>query len=479
MKNQKLSKLNEKDRPLLHLTPEIGWMNDPNGFSWYDGKYHLFYQYNPDDLDWGPPKWGHAISDDLIKWERLPIALTPGDDYDSYGCFSGTAIDTGRHMIMYTGFRLDPEETTIRGFQTQCMAFGDGIRYEKYEGNPVIPSDGLPEGYDPHEFRDSKLWQEADGTFRAVLASHHEEHGAQILLYRSEDGLHWEFVKVLAQNDGKPGWMWECPDFFQMGDSYVLIVSTMGQVENLCIIGDYDSEHEVFTERAWHTLEQGFDLYACETMLTPDGRRVLIGWMQNPQTAEKREIEFPINGQMSIPRELVLEGDRILQRPVRELMQYREDEIMYRNVKVEGKREYRLDGVKGRTADIEISIRPDESTPNEKGLYELFRMRFAADENHYTEFTYEPQTSVVTLDRSQSGAGKTKLVRKQATVRDRKGKLDVRLILDKLSAEIFFNDGEQVMSAVIYTDRRAEDITFYVKGTAMMDIAKYRIKENK
>ena len=97
----------------------------------------------------------------------------------------------------------------------------------------------------------------------------------------------------------------------------------------------------------------------------------------------------------------------------------------------------------------------------------------------YTEFIYEPESSVATLDRSHAGPGKTELVKAQAAVRDRCGKLDLRILLDRLSAEIFINDGEQVMSAVIYTDRHAEDITFYVKGTAVMDIAKYRIKENK
>ena len=174
-----------------------------------------------------------------------------------------------------------------------------------------------------------------------------------------------------------------------------------------------------------------------------------------------------------------------MQRPVRELAEYREDEVIYRNLKLGGNSGARepedthLDGICGRTVDMEICIRPDEDAEGGQDTYRLFRMRFAKDEEHYTEFTYEPQTSVATLDRSHSGPGRTELVRKQTTVRSRNGQLDIRLILDRLSAELFINDGEQVMSAVIYTDRRAEDITFFVKGTAVMDIAKYRIKENK
>ena len=472
MKNQQLSEFNKNERPVFHLTPERGWMNDPNGFSRYGGQYHLFYQYYPDDTCWGPTRWGHAVSEDLIRWEHFPDALMPDQEYDTGGCFSGTALTLvdGRHMLMYTGCQPDPEDARGRGLQTQCIAFGDGERYEKYHGNPVIDRDKLPEGGDPYEFRDPKIWQEADSTFRAVIANHNETSGAQILLFGSEDGLNWEFVKTLADGEDKPGWMWECPDFFPLEGKDILMAGTMGEVHTICRIGDYDHETGTFHETAWQSMEQGIDFYAGQTAQAEDGRRILIGWMQNPQTAERRGIDLPINGQMSVPRELVYRDGMLLQKPVRELEAYRADETLYRDVKLEG--ETRLDGIRGRTIDMEISIRPE-------GSYELFRMRFAEDGEHYTEFTYEQQTSVATLDRSHAGPGRTDLTRAQTAVRDRSGKLDVRILLDRLSAEIFINDGEQVMSAVIYTDRHAEDITFYVNGTARMDIAKYRIKENK
>lgn len=474
MMNQRLSELNKNERPVFHLTPERGWMNDPNGFSRYDGKYHLFYQAYPDGTQWGPTRWAHVVSEDLISWERLPDALVPDQDYDIGGCFSGTALtfEDGRHMLMYTGFRSDPEDIQGRGLQTQCIAFGDGRTYEKYDGNPVITGAMLPDGGDPREFRDPKIWREADGTFRAVIANHNRIHGAQILLFQSPDGLKWEFMNVLADGEGKPGWMWECPDFFSLDGKQVLLAGTMGDVDSICRIGTYDSEQRIFHEHSWQSTEQGFDFYAGQTVQTPDGRRVLIGWMQNPQTAEHREIDLPINGQMSIPRELQILDGKLLQKPVRELNGYRTDEVTCRNVKLDTDEEVRLDGIAGRTVDMEIQVEPADR-------YELFQVRFAKDAEHYTEFTYEPESSVVTLDRSHAGPGKTKLTKAQTVVRDRSGRLDVRILLDRLSAEVFINDGEQVMSAVIYTDRHAEDITFYVKGTAVMNIAKYRIKENK
>ena len=472
MKNQKLSDFNKNERPVFHLTPEIGWMNDPNGFSRYGGKYHLFYQAYPHGTNWGPIQWGHAVSEDLIKWDRLPYALMPDRDYDIGGCFSGTALtcEDGRHMLMYTGCRMNPQGKEL---QTQCIAFGDGVIYEKYEGNPVITASVLPEDGDPHEFRDPKLWRETDGSYRAAIANHNRTSGAQVLLYRSKDGLAWEFEGVLADCKGKPGWMCECPDFFPLDGKYALLTGTMGEVDSICRIGTFDSEHGRFCEDWWQSIEQGFDFYAGQTVSAADGRRILIGWMQNPQTAEHREIDLPINGQMSTPRELMIRDGKLLQKPVRELSDYRTDEIVCRNVKLGAcEEETRLDGISGRTVDMEISIKPDDR-------YELFRMRFAAGGEYYTEFTYEPDKSMVTLDRNHAGPGKTELTKAQAVVRDRGGRLDVRILLDRLSAELFINDGEQVMSAVIYTDRRAEDITFFVKGTAVMDIAKYRIKENK
>ena len=280
MKNQKLSDFNRYERPVFHLTPEKGWMNDPNGFSRYGGQYHLFYQYYPDATCWGPTRWGHAVSEDLIRWERLPDAIVPDRDYDIGGCFSGTALTLadGRHMLMYTGCRPDPDDEAGRGLQTQCIAFGDGKRYEKYGGNPVIGGDKLPADGDPHEFRDPKIWQEKDGTFRAAIANHSQA-GARILLYQSRDGLEWEFLRVLADGEGKPGWMWECPDFFPLDGKDILMTGTMGEVSTICRIGEYDRETGSFHETSWQSMEKGFDFYAGQTAQAPDGRRILIGWM--------------------------------------------------------------------------------------------------------------------------------------------------------------------------------------------------------
>ena len=152
-------RIRQKDRPAFHLSSRAGWMNDPNGFSYYGGRYHLFYQYHPFEKRHGLMYWAHAVSDDLLHWEYLPAALAPDEEYDRAGCFSGSAVEMpdGRHLLMYTGVQAVMDEGGMpRVLQTQCLAVGDGVDYEKYEGNPVLDGGDLPEDASCCDFRDPR-----------------------------------------------------------------------------------------------------------------------------------------------------------------------------------------------------------------------------------------------------------------------------------------------------------------------------------
>ena len=164
--------VNTQYKPEEHFTAEIGWINDPNGFVYFRGEYHLFYQFYPYDSAWGPMHWGHAKSKDLIHWEHLPVALAPDQDYDRSGCFSGSAIvKDDRLWIMYTG-HID-EEGSIR--QLQNIAYSDdGIHFTKISENPVLTGADLPEELIVSEFRDPKLF-EKDGRYYSVVASKHKD----------------------------------------------------------------------------------------------------------------------------------------------------------------------------------------------------------------------------------------------------------------------------------------------------------------
>ena len=151
----------ETERPAFHVTGAVGWINDPNGFSCYKGEYHLFYQYHPYTTEWGPMHWGHVKTKDFIRWERLPAAIAPDTEADRDGCFSGSAVELadGRQMLIYTGvYKTRRTDGRMEEFQQQCVAFGDGVNYEKYPGNPVLDGSDLPAGGSVLDFRDPKVW---------------------------------------------------------------------------------------------------------------------------------------------------------------------------------------------------------------------------------------------------------------------------------------------------------------------------------
>ena len=326
------------DRPGFHLSARVGWMNDPNGLSWYGGQYHLFYQYHPYNSHWGPMHWGHAVSHDLLRWRYLPAALAPDTAYDQNGCFSGSALTTpdGRHLLMYTGVAREtlPNGET-RDVQTQNLAFGDGENYDKFAHNPIISAGHLPEGASRFDFRDPKIWLEPDGSYRAVVANDFIGHGGQILLFKSDDLKAWRLERVLARNDGRLGRMWECPDFFELDGKHVLLASVQEMLPmgleypnghgTFCMIGHLDAETGAFIGESDRAVDYGIDFFAPQTLLTPDGRRVMIGWMQNWGTCDLRSRAMPWFGQMSLPRELSIRNGMLIQRPIRELEALRGD----------------------------------------------------------------------------------------------------------------------------------------------------------
>ena len=469
----------DSERPLFHATPAIGWMNDPNGFSFYKGECHLFFQYHPYSNEWGPMHWGHLKSRDFLHWERLPVALAPDEDYDAFGCFSGGAVELpdGRQLLMYTGVRRGHNaDGYLQDIQTQCLAIGDGVDYEKYSGNPVLTGDDLPQGGSAIDFRDPKLWREADGTYRAAIGNRTEDDSGAILLYRSADCLHWEFVRTLDRSCNRYGKMWECPDFFPLDGRKVLIVSPQEMDPEglefhtgngtVCLIGDCEPGSGDFVRRHVQAIDYGLDFYAPQTLLTADGRRVMIAWMQNWASAGAKPAHCRWFGQMTLPRELSVRDGRLYQVPVRELEGCRGRCVKHTGVPVSG--EVSLPGVRGRVVDMTVTVRP---VAGESCRW--FCVRVAKDEQYETRLQYRPDEGVLKLDRTHSGLPHDIVHTRKFLVRPGDGAIKLRIILDRFSVEVFVNDGEQAASTVIYTRQEAEAITFEAGGSALVDVEKY------
>lgn len=473
------------ERPAFHLSARAGWMNDPNGFSWYQGQYHLFYQYHPYDSHWGPMHWGHAVSKDLLHWEYLPAALAPDAPYDKDGCFSGSAAELadGRQLLMYTGVLKEQQKNGefLEG-QAQCLAVGDGVDYEKYEQNPVLDDKDLPKGCSRFDFRDPKIWKKADGTYCCVIGNRPADGSGQILLFQSPDGFHWSYEKVLCANNRRFGLMWECPDFFALDGKQVLLTSPQDMMPQgfeyhngngtLCLVGDFDEKTNTFTEQNSQSVDYGIDFYAPQTTLSPDGRRIMVGWMQNWDTCSLRTSEHPLwYGQMSLPRELHVKNGRLIQQPVRELEKLRGAMVSYKQVPVTGCA--RLEGIRGRRIDLELYIRPGEG----ERLYRKFAVRFAQDEAYYTSLSFRPEESVLKIDRKFSGSRRAIIHQRRCLVKHTNGCLKLRLILDRFSVEVFVNDGEQAVTATMYTPQEADGISFLADGAVCIDVVKYELTE--
>ena len=468
-------------RPSFHLSPRAGWTNDPNGFSYYKGKYHLFYQYYPYESKWGAMHWGHAVSEDLLHWEYLPAALAPDTPADKDGCFSGSAVELpdGRQLLMYTGVSAAEGQPSgqSRQIQTQCLAVGDGVDYEKFPGNPVLTGADIPSGSSIYDFRDPKIWREADGTYRCVVGNRPADGSGQILYYSSEDGFHWKFESVLAENKNRFGRMWECPDFFELDGKAVLLTSPQDMLPSgfeyhngngtLCLIGQFDRERKVFLAEHDQSIDYGIDFYATQTMLAPDGRRIMIGWMQNWDTLAIASLKAPWFGQMTLPRELSVRNGRLYQQPVRELEALRSGRVCYENVELEGERT--LDGVKGRTVDVTITLRPADG----EDVYTKFALWFGQDDTYHTAISYYPQESILKIDRKFSGSRRAIIHQRRCKVPYHDGHITLRLILDRFSVEIFVNHGEQTLSATMYTDQTADGFKFFATGKLSMDVEKY------
>ena len=224
----------QKLRPKIHFTPEKGWMNDPNGLVFYQGKYHLFYQHDPHSLVWDTMHWGHAVSDDLMQWEHLPIALFPDEIGVIYSgsCFVDTDNVTGwgsdgkpALLAFYTSHKMD----TFR--ECQCLAYStDGVSFHKYEGNPIRPGKDHTPARDPQVFRNTIL-----GGYSMVLTRE-----KCVEFYRSSDFISWAKTGEFRLPDYALHGMIECPCMFCTDGKYVLMLS----------MDVPESEYEKFPEEA-------------------------------------------------------------------------------------------------------------------------------------------------------------------------------------------------------------------------------------
>lgn len=288
----------------LHLKAPDNWVNDPNGFIYYKGYYHLFYQYFPYGPRWGTMHWGHAVSRDLVTWEHRDLALYPTMREDRNGCFSGSAVEKdGKLYLIYTGVRYevvnpeDPHTCLDDQFESAQLMISseDGFHFDNENGKKVIiPPITDPAIGDRTHTRDPKVWKSGDHWYLVLGSTVGEKYG-EVLFYRSDDLHTWTYVDK-AFKGPEYGWMWECPDYFETKGGKVLILSAMGFLksgekeknQSICFHVEFDqSSCRIEIPDVYQFLDCGLDLYAPQTTLDAEGRRILSAWVRMPKVTDE------------------------------------------------------------------------------------------------------------------------------------------------------------------------------------------------
>lgn len=439
----------EEFRPSYHFTPASGWMNDPNGLIYLDGEYHLFYQHYPDATVWGPMHWGHAVSDDLINWESLPIALYP----DSLGyIFSGSAVFDAENssglgtaenppmVAIFTYHNAEEANTSSDTFQNQAIAFSldKGRTWEKYEGNPVLPNPGI------RDFRDPKVSNiiNPDGSRSWIMTLAVLDH---INFYSSPDLKNWSFLGEFGKTIGAHGGVWECPDLLPFKtpsgeDKWVLLVSiNPGGPQNgsatQYFIGDFQNGQFTPDDTMIRWLDYGPDNYAGVTwsnLPSDQNRTLFIGWMSNWLYANVVPTKA-WRSAMTIPRELSLfdvDGTLLLKSaPAKEVENLRTEEYYISQQSSE---------LPSEAVEITAEVNTDSfsiTLSNEVG------------EN----LIINKENGLVSIDRRNTG--KSDFHRDFAAMHSAPMSWEakeIRIFLDASSVELFVNNGELVMTSVLF-----------------------------
>lgn len=439
----------EQFRPDYHFTPQKGWMNDPNGMFYLDGEYHLFFQHYPDSTIWGPMHWGHAVSTDLVNWEELPIAIYP----DSLGyIFSGSAVFDGENssglgtadnppiVAIFTYHNMEGEKSGATDYQSQGIAYSTdkGRTWTKFDGNPVLPNQGI------RDFRDPKVSEIANtdvsnGWLMTLAAQD------RIQFFESSDLINWEFKSEFGQGIGAHGGVWECPDLLPFtapnGDQkWVLLVSInpggpqKGSATQY-FIGNFENGTFTSDDTMIRWLDYGPDNYAGVTWSNipkVDNRTLFIGWMSNwlygqvvPTTNWRSA--------MTLSRELSLieiSGVLLLKSaPVKELETLRGEEISIEKTS------------NLPSQAVEILIELDGS--------DVFSIILSNEVGE--KVTISKEMGLVSIDRTFAGRASfhPDFAAMHSAPMSWKAE-DLRIFLDASSIELFVNDGELVMTSLLF-----------------------------
>ena len=465
----------EKDfwRQKYHIQGIVGLINDPNGFSQFNGKYHMFYQWNPLGTNHKNKTWAHSVSSDLLNWERLETALRPDTWYSKDGVYSGSAIvDDDKLYLFYTGNVKDLEGNRE---SYQCLAVSsDGENFERWEPSIV----NQPDGYTRH-IRDPKIWKK-DGKFYAVIGIQSEDLEGKAVLYSSENIKDWKFEgEIAGANHGKLkdfGFMWECPDYFQLKDEKtgevkdLLVFSPQGlepegdlynnKYQTGYLFGklDYEKpEFEILSD--FVEIDRGHDFYAPQSMEDDKGRRLIVGWMGIPEEEDFPTVKNEWIHCLTLPRELKVIDGKLYQVPIKEMESIRGEKIEF-SEKVAGEVKVGT----GVTYELKAKFTDFNSD---------FGLKLRTSKNSETVLKFDYNDKKFVLDRTK-GEQPDKRLRK--VYLGNISELELTVFVDSSSVEVFINGGAEVFSSRIFPEKDADGISVFADKDVNVEIEKWEWK---
>lgn len=469
-------------RQKYHIQGIVGLINDPNGFSQFNGKYHMFYQWNPLGTDHKNKTWAHSTSYDLLHWTREKTALRPDTWYSKNGVYSGSGfVHNGKLYLMYTG-NVKNNEGIRESYQ--CIAISDdGINFDRWEPS-IINS---PEGYTRH-IRDPKVW-EKNGKFYAVLGAQSIEEKGKVLLYSSDNIKDWFLEGEIAGSNrgtlGDFGYMWECPDFFTLKDEItgeyvdVLVFSPQGiepdgdlynnKFQTGYLLGKlYYDIPEFKNTSEFVEMDRGNDFYAPQSMEDDKGRRIIVGWMGIPEEEDFPTVKNEWLHCLTLPRVLKLRDGIIYQEPIEEMKTIRGEQeyIKFDNNTVTKGKEIEI-FKNSKTYELLASFKPKSDKFNGDILLKL---RVNEDDTSSTDIKFDHKNKKLILDRSK-GEQTDKRTR-QVYLGDI-DELKLNIFVDNSSVEIFVNDGIEVFSSRIFPKNDAHLIKIFNEADVDIEISKW------
>jgi len=473
----------EQYRPQVHFSPKAGWMNDPNGMIYYNNQYHLYFQHYPYSSVWGPMHWGHATSKDLVHWQEQPIALYP----DSLGAiFSGSIVADSNNtsgfgkdgkipfVAIFTLANWTTEKAGANDYQTQGIAYSldEGMTWTKYENNPVLKNPGIK------DFRDPKVsWYEPAKKWIMPLATYD-----RVTFYSSPDLKNWTKESDFGAEVGKHGAAWECPDLFSMDYNgqqvWVLLVSINpggpnGGSATQYFVGQFDGKNFISDQKDIRWLDYGTDNYAGVTWANTGNRKILIGWMNNWQYARVVPTK-KWRSAMTVPRDLGLkkEGDKYLvtSLPVKELNSINDKQTVLENIPATN---YDLTKKVGKLAGpAKINFTSDK--------IETFSITLSNDQGEKMVVGYNKAANYYYVDRSASGITgfeKDFVLFHFAPRLTQAINLNLSLIIDVASIELFADDGLTVMTDIFFPTTPYNKITIQsTEGTIIKKLEYVTLK---